>query len=149
MAPQPAPARHEVALDHLCRVFARLDLVTLAGTPAGDRMVFTVTEGVVTGDRLRGRSVGAGADWFVAGPGGIGSLDVRFTLETDDGALVLLQYNGRTDIAGGPGAAPVYVAPRFETGDERYRWLNTTLAIGKGTFDPVELTITYDWYEVR
>jgi hypothetical protein len=40
-----------------------------------------------------------------------------------------------------------YAAPRFETGDERYAWLNKVQAIGKGRLDGT--TLTYEWYEVR
>jgi Protein of unknown function (DUF3237) len=74
-------------------------------------------------------------------------LDVRFSAETDDGALIYVQYNGRTDVSQGPGTAPIYVAPRFETGDERYAWLNRIQAVGKGALDGN--TVTYDWYEIR
>ena len=76
-------------------------------------------------------------------------VDVRFTLETDDGALVYIQYDGRFDVTGGPGSAPLYVAPRFETGDARYAWLNKIQAVGKGTFDPETNVVLYEWYEVR
>jgi hypothetical protein len=43
----------------------------------------------------------------------------------------------------------VYAAPRFETGDERYRWLNGIQAVQKGRLDPETLQITYRTYEVR
>jgi hypothetical protein len=39
------------------------------------------------------------------------------------------------------------VAPTFETGDERYAWLNSIQAVGKGTLDGS--AVHYDWYEVR
>jgi hypothetical protein len=44
--------------------------------------------------------------------------------------------------------ATVYVAPRFETCDERYLWLNRIQAIGKGIANE-DLTLDYEWYEVR
>jgi hypothetical protein len=74
--------------------------------------------------------------------------DVRATLETDDGALILAQYNGRADLsdAGEPGA--VYATPRFETGDPRYSWLNRTQCVMKGRVD-IPRGITYQVYEVR
>jgi hypothetical protein len=125
--------------------------VVLEDTPVGTRMIFDVLEGTFEGDRLRGRSRGAsGADWGLAGPGGVFGLDVRFTLETDDGALVYVQYNGRCDVSRGM-AAPglVYAAPRFETGDERYAWLNSVQAVQKGHLDTDTLQITYKMYEVR
>jgi hypothetical protein len=43
--------------------------------------------------------------------------------------------------------APVYTAPRFETGDERYAWLNRVQAVAKGELDGT--TLTYEVFEVR
>ena len=119
----------------------------LDGTPAGGRWIFEVAEGAIEGDRVRGSLKGrAAADWLVVGPDGTGTLDVRALFETDDGALVFVQYHGRLDLSDGPGA-PVYATPRFETGDERYRWLNRIQAVGKGRLDGP--TLTYELYELR
>ena len=118
----------------------------LAGTPVGDRLIFEVEDGVLEGERVRGIVKGSsGADWFTLGPDGTGRLDVRALLETDDGALVFVQYTGRTDLSAGQG--PVYATPVFETGDERYRWLNRIQVVGKGALDGG--TLTYDLYELR
>jgi hypothetical protein len=125
--------------------------IVLQDTPVGTRMVFEVLEATFEGERLRGRSRGnSGADWGLAGPGGVFGLDVRFVLETDDGALVFVQYHGRCDVSEGlekPGF--VFSAPRFETGDPRYLWLNTIQAVQKGSLDPETLQLTYRVCEVR
>jgi hypothetical protein len=118
----------------------------LSGTPAGTRMIFEVESGSITGDRLNAKLKGdAAADWLTVGPDGTGTLDVRVLVETDDGALVFIQYHGRVDVAT-PGAH-TYATPRFETGDERYLWLNKIQAVGKGTLDGA--TLTYEICEVR
>mgnify|MGYP000866038425 CR=1 FL=1 len=140
---------HSIQLEHLCHVRAQLAPVTLEGAPTGTRVIFEVVHGEVEGERVRGTGVGPGADWLLIGPDGTGMLDVRFTLRTHDDALVFVQYNGRTDVRGGAGSAPVYVAPRFETGDERYAWLNGVQAVGKGTFDADTAVVEYDWFEIR
>ena len=83
------------------------------------------------------------------GPGGMGTLDIRETIRTDDGATIFVQYQGKLDLSKGmqfPMTA--YVAPRFETGDERYAWLNRIQAVGKGTLNE-DLSVDYEWYEVR
>ena len=114
--------------------------------PAGNRMIFEVATAKFEGERLRGTHKGnAGADWLTVCPDGTGSLDVRGLLETDDGALIFVQYHGRTDLT--TPAAPIYAAPRYETSDERYRWLNKVQAVAKGTLDGS--TLTYEIYEVR
>ena len=43
--------------------------------------------------------------------------------------------------------APLYAAPLFETGDDRYRWLNKIQAVGKGAFDGT--TLEYELYELK
>jgi hypothetical protein len=97
----------------------------------------------VSGERLSGKAHGqASGDWVTL-TGTVATLDVRATFETEDGAIVLVQYRGRTDIAEGT----IYVAPLFETGDPRYAWLNSVQAVGKGRLDGTQLT--YEWYEVR
>ena len=88
----------------------------------------------------------AGADWVTVS-GMVGTLDVRCTFQTHDGAIVLTQYQGRTDLSGGPENSVIYVAPRFETSDPRYLWLNAVQAVGKGVLDGSRLR--YEWYEVR
>ena len=119
----------------------------LKGTPAGNRFVFEVASGTVNGERLNAKIVGPfGADWLVVGPDGTGTVDVRMLMETDDGALVLIAYNGRVDMGN---QAHVYSAPRFETGDERYLWLNKIQAVAKGSLAENGTTLTYELCEVR
>jgi hypothetical protein len=101
-------------------------------------------EATAHGDRIKGTIKGrAAADW-VAVTGSVATLDVRVTLETDDGALILVQYRGRTNVGSG---GQIFVAPLFETGDPRYSWLNAIQAVGKGTLEGTHLH--YEWFEVR
>lgn len=112
----------------------------------GNRMIFELEGGHLEGERIRAKLAGAAnADWLTTDANGIGNVDVRFLLETDDGALVFVQYLGKINF-NTPGAA-VYAAPRFETADERYLWLNGIQAVGKGVFDGTALT--YELYELR
>ncbi len=102
----------------------------------------------MSGDRFNARMCGqAAADWCTIGPDGTGTLDVRVLVETDDGAHVFIQYLGRVDTTT-PGA-PIYSTPRFETGDERYLWLNKIQAVGKGILAENGTTLTYEICEVR
>jgi len=85
-------------------------------------------------------------------------LDVRLTLETDDGALIYRRYDGivyaepdvAARVAKGKAVKPdeLYfrVTPRFETGSERYRWLNRLIAVGVGQETPT--TVEYQVYAV-
>ena len=136
-----------IELVPLCTLTGRLGTpFDLGKTPAGRRMLFEVLDGSADGERLSGRQVGhLSGDWLTIGPDGTGTLDVRLLMETDDGALVLIQYLGRVDTT--QPDAPIYSAPRFETGDGRYQWLNKIQAVGKGILDGN--TLTYEVHEVR
>lgn len=123
----------------------------LGTTPSGRRLIVAIREAVWEGERFRAHlKEGSSAGYSMAiGADGTALLDVRLTLETDDGALVYTEYAGRRDFSQiDPGVdAPVYIAPRFETSDERYSWLNKVQAIGKGI--AVGESRVYEIYEAR
>lgn len=122
--------------------------ILVGETPAGTRMIVEVERVTIEGDRIRGSAEGgAAADWITVGPGGIATLDVRFTFTTDDGALVYVQYGGRMDANPPREDRVIHAAARFETSDPRYTWLNAVQAVGRGGFRPEG--VVYEWYEVR
>lgn len=112
--------------------------------PRGTRRIFPVTGGEFQGPKLNGKILPGGGDWLTVDSGGAGRLDVRVTFETGDGALIYLAYEGvlvfNEAILGGQGAdyGDTYfmTAPRFETGDDRYKWLNTAICVGEGKTAP-------------
>ncbi len=115
--------------------------------PAGLRVIAEVETVTVSGERLSGSLKGrATADWLTI-VGTVGTIDVRSTIETDDGAVVYLTYGGRMDLSQGPGGAPIYTALTFETGHPDYAWLNLVQAVAKGTLDGTSLS--YEVAEVR
>ncbi|MDQ6696922.1 MAG: DUF3237 domain-containing protein [Actinomycetota bacterium] len=129
----------------LCRVDLELGPPSMIGKGAsGQRVIVDVLGMTLTGDRLNGTLRGQAADCLTV-VGTTATIDVRARIETDDGALVYVQYRGRSDVTDGVGAAPMYVAPLFETGDERYQWLNHIQAVGKGLLSELR----YDWFELR
>ncbi|NEU98294.1 DUF3237 domain-containing protein [Bradyrhizobium uaiense] len=139
-------------LVHLCSAAARLaERVPIPEGPSGTRAIVEVLSMQCTGERFRATLKGAtAADWLTIAPGGqFGTPDVRLVLETDDQAIVFVQYNGRIDFAAAPGKFRLVVAPRFETGDARYAWINRIQAVGVGVMDLATRSLTYDFYEVR
>ncbi len=112
--------------------------------PYGSRLIFDVTGGHFEGAYLKGTILPSGGDWFLVDNEGVGHLDVRLTMETDDGARIYVQYYGvlvmdkEVNKALAQGKEPEYgdtyfmTQPRFETGDARYKWLNRTVAAGEG-----------------
>jgi hypothetical protein len=117
----------------------------VARTPVGERKIVTVNGGTFEGPRLRGRILPAGgADWALVRNDGSLVLDVRLTLETDDGERIFMTYRGvrhgpaevLARLARGepvdPAAYYFRTAPFFETGSEKYAWLNRIVAVGVG-----------------
>jgi len=114
--------------------------------PMGTRVVVPVLSAAFEGPKLRGKVADApSGDWVYSRADGSIKLDVRVTLLTDDGAVILMTYSGN----GVPkdGAMSLRTAPQFETGDERYLWLNNIQAVGVGTFG--RGTVTHDVYALR
>lgn len=123
--------------------------LAVGATPWGNRAVGEIRAVTISGDRMTGKLEGAAAaDWISVG-GAVGIIDVRMTVRTDDGALILVTYGGRLDLAR-PGGPVATVAPTFATGDERYAWLNAVQAIGRGalTADASGSRLSYEFYEV-
>ena len=97
-------------------------------TPRGKGVTFPIAGGTFEGDRLRGKVLPGGADWTLQRPDGAVELDLRITLETDDGALVHMTFTGLRDDA----HSYFRTLPRFETAAPKYAFLNRLLAVGAG-----------------
>jgi hypothetical protein len=133
--------------------------LTLVGdTPNGNRRIARINGGEFTGENLQGTVHSGGGDWLLMRPDGVLTLDVRVTLETSDGALIFMTYRG---LRHGPDAvmerlnsgqevdpSEYYfrITPSFETGDNRYAWLNQLVAVGTGHRFPEGPV--YDIYKV-
>ena len=113
--------------------------------PQGTRTVVQLVGGRFEGPRVKASVQTPAGDWITNRADGTFRLDVRLTLKTDDGALILVTYNGigqATDAG-----ASLRNAPLFETGDSRYVWLTRLQAIGVG--ERVGTAIKYDIYALK
>jgi hypothetical protein len=120
--------------------------IDLGTTPAGRRLIGLADGGRFDGDRLHAKVAAVGADWLVIGPDGTGLVDARLLLETDEGALIHVTYQGRVDTTGGM-RGPFYTAPLFETAANDYAWLNRVVAVAKGIVDG--RTLRYEMFELH
>jgi len=114
----------------------------MPGGPQGSRLLVGVRGGRFKGPKLNGVVVAPGGDWATQRADGSIKLDVRLTLKTDDDATILVTYTGIGVMADGKFKARS--APLFETGDERYTWLNNIQAVGVGTVNGSD--VVYDVY---
>jgi hypothetical protein len=112
--------------------------------PHGTRVTAPISDGRFEGPLLRGRVLPGGGDWTLLRGDGVLELDLRLTLQTDDGALIhmtsfglrhgppeVLAALGRGERVD-PSAYYFRTVPRFETGDSRYAFLNRLLAVSSG-----------------
>jgi Protein of unknown function (DUF3237) len=119
-------------------------LAATEGSPVGAREYWEMTSGTLTGKRIKAKIAMPGGDWMVVSADRFGRPNARMQLVTDDGAVILLHYTGlveRTDAFKNAAAnntatdwADQYMrmAMRFDTGAEKYRWLNESLFVAEG-----------------
>jgi len=113
--------------------------------PQGTRTIVQIVGGRFEGPRVKASIQTPAGDWITNRADGSYRLDVRLTLKTDDGALILVTYNGIGQTTNG--GASLRSAPLFETGDSRYAWLTRLQAVGVG--ERVGTTVSYDIYALK
>jgi hypothetical protein len=135
----------ELKSEFLCEVVGELDDPQLIGPSSyGLRVIIPVIGGTVKGLKVNGEVLPFGADWLLIRPDGMIELDVRVTIRTEDGELIFLHYRGvsnaspeiRERIQKGEDVDPseyyFRTTPIFETGSEKYSWLNKIICVGVG-----------------
>ncbi len=145
----------ELRSKFLLRLEADLGLPQIAGA----RRIVPVVDGRVSGPRIKGRLLPAGGDWMLERPDGSFALDVRATIETEDGAIIYVQYLGRlvvdSEILRSPRDARANTdtseyyfrtMPLFETDAPDYAWLANVVAVGVGRFTATG--VAYDVHEI-
>ncbi|HEV2123479.1 MAG TPA: DUF3237 domain-containing protein [Chloroflexota bacterium] len=144
-----------VELEHLFTVrFEVTSPQSLGQTPYGERRIVQVTGGSFEGPTLKGKVLPGGGDWLLLRRDGVLQMDVRATLQTDDGALIYMTYRGvrhgpaevidrlNRGEAVNPSEYYFRTAPFFETGSEQYAWLNRIVAVATGERLPGQAVYT-------
>jgi Protein of unknown function (DUF3237) len=129
---------------------------------AGSRLIVNVPAGgTVRGPKINGTIVSPSGDWLIVMPDGSVRLDVRATIKTDDGEIILVTYSGaiasskevNDRLANGEVITSkdeyFITAPQFTTGSKKYDWLNHIQAVGKMVSFQRGVKIKYDWFIVR
>ena len=151
------------SLDYLASIRVPLkEPENIGETPDGLRVhwYWSPAEGEVQGPALTARVRHIGGDWMTIRRDGVGVMDVRATLETADGALLYVFYQGYYDLGPDgyqnflarkwPMRAPTRTTPRISTGHPNYAWLNRVQCLGVGEVTIAEtVTYAYDLYAVR
>lgn len=137
-----------VKLEHLLDVVVDLQpQLDFKVGPVGRRIFFGAAGGAFEGPRVRGEVLPGGGDWALFRSDGAMTPDVRLTLRTHDGALILMTYGGRwvtpAELRGDmadpkkrhevdPAKYYFRTNPLFETGAKAYAWMNDIVCVGSG-----------------
>jgi Protein of unknown function (DUF3237) len=133
-------------LRHVYRLEAELEPpVDIGLTPLGHRRVVAYAGGRAEGDGFRATLLrGSGADWQVLRPDGSAVADIRYTLQTADGAYLYVQAAGIRHgapevlerLARGEEVAPTEYSfrttVRIETSDSSLAWMNDGVFVAVG-----------------
>ena len=124
----------------------------------GERRIINITGGEFNGARLSGAVLEGGADWQVIRTDGVAQLEARFTMRTDDGALLYVRNfgyrHGAPEVIArlfsgevvDPATYYFRMTPLIETGDPRYAWMNSLILVGSGM--RTKTHVIYDVYIV-
>lgn len=120
----------------------------------GGRRIVPIIGGEFAGPDIRG-TVLPGADWQILRTDGVAELEARYTLRTDDGALIQVRNlafrHGPPDVmaalaAGRPVDPKAYYfcgAAFFETSAVRYGWLTKHIVVATGEREPASVHIKF------
>ncbi len=130
----------------------------VGSTPFGERRIIPILGGSFAGPKLSGKILPGGADWQIVRTDDTAELEARYTLQTDDGALIYVLNQGIRSgskevmgrLARGEEVHPseyyFRTRPVFETGSPKYQWLHRIVAVATGERLANEVIITV--YEV-
>jgi Protein of unknown function (DUF3237) len=121
----------------------------------GGRRIVPIGGGEFSGPHIRGQVLPGGADWQVIRTDGVAELEARYTLRTDDGALIYVRNlglrHGPPDViaalaAGRPVEPSSYYfrgATFFETSDIRYAWITKNIVVCMGEREPAAVKLRF------
>lgn len=126
---------------------AVLEPLELGDIPKGNRKIRVGQAGEFNGEHLSGKILPGGTNWFLIRADGVGELEVRLNLQTDDGELIYMRSEGflhyppqlaKQVLTGKADPSQYYLRERtvFETAAKQYNWLNSIIAVGVGWYQP-------------
>jgi hypothetical protein len=129
--------------------------IDLGITRAGHRRVIPITGGSFEGPRISGKVIEGGADWQILHPDGAADLEAKYTLHTDDAALILVTNRGMRRgspevlkrLNAGERVDPDELYFRtyttFETSAPQYQWLADSVCVGSGERYPDGVVVRF------
>jgi len=148
----PAAPQLEFAFEAVAEIGTPQEM---GATPHGRRRVIPVLGGRFEGPKMRGRILPGGADWQILREDGTAELDARYTLETDQGALIYVSNRGlrhgppdvlkRLNSGQTVDPASYYfrTVAQFETGAPELRWLTDAIFVASAERYPERVVVRF------
>jgi len=121
--------------------------IEIGQTLAGKRTIYPVLDGFFEGPNLKGKVLPDGADWFLQLNETTNKIDVRVTLQTNEGENIYVTYQGYLKL-NADGTYYFRTTPYFETSSKKLANLNHTVSVGVGTIVKMGETVSYKVYEI-
>jgi hypothetical protein len=103
----------------------------LGRTPYGDRVVYVIKGGTITGEKIKGSVLLGGLDFQLSFSNGMIEVEEIFVLQADDGKYIYLRIAGAA-----ADSSDVRMVPEFEAPVEsNHGWLNTGKYVGRREMD--------------
>ncbi len=121
----------------------------------GGRRIIPIAGGEFSGPQIRATVLPGGADWQVLRHDGVAELEARYTLRSDDGALIYVRNHGlrhgppeiMAALAAGRSVEPASYyfrgATFFETSAARYAWMTKTIIVCSGEREPAAVKLKF------
>jgi Protein of unknown function (DUF3237) len=121
----------------------------------GARRFVSIAGGEASGPKLKGKVLPGGGDWQTIRDDGVAELEARYTLQTDDGALIFVRNYGLRHgppeviaaLARGEAVdhASYYFrgATFFETSAAQYLWLARQIVVCVGEREPARVRLKF------
>jgi hypothetical protein len=122
------------------KLFLEAEIVLGEVQDLGTRRIVRVMGGRFWSEDLNGTIQEGGGDWQQIRADGVVEIDTRYTLKTDDGALIYLTNQGLRD------GGYMRTFSRFESNDARYGWLNKRLFVSDGV--KMDGVVKHRFYEI-
>ncbi len=134
-----------IKTDFLFKIELEVPVLPIGRTPYGERRIASFAGGSFTGPKLRGTALAGGGGWMLLRPDGVLDIEVRIVLQTDDRQMIYMHWKGlrhgpkevidRLNRGEGVDPSSYYfrTTPYFETGSEKYSWLNRICSIATGS----------------
>jgi hypothetical protein len=120
------------------------EIQEIGPTHAGQRRIIPITGGHFEGKNLSGEVLPGGADWQLVRNDGTAYLEARYTMRTNEGALVYVENkgfrHGPADLMARLAAGEILdpddyyfrTTPVLETTEPSLMWLNRTIFVASG-----------------